>query len=66
MSGFAAGAMHDPEVFRGLIESLTCLATPQEVLARPGMRERVAQWGSAGSPPVPGPDRPRLMELLTA
>ena len=64
MSRFGAAAMQDADVFRGLIESLTCLATPQEVLSRPGVRERVEECGSAAPPPFPGPDRARLLELV--
>lgn len=66
MSRFGAAAMRDPEVFRAMIESLTCLATPQEILARPGFGDRLEEHGSAGAPPVPGPDRARLVELLAA
>lgn len=58
-------AMHDPEVFRGLAEILTCLALPQQVMARPGMPERVGRFAAAPPPPpTPGPDRARLLELL--
>lgn len=66
MSGFFTAAMHDPEVFRAMIETLTCLALPQEVLARPGMRERIEQHSGAVPRPGPGPDRAQLLQLLAA
>ena len=57
--------MHDPDVYRALMEIVTCLALPQEVLARPGMQERLERFADAPPPrPTPGPDRARLLELL--
>jgi 2-polyprenyl-6-methoxyphenol hydroxylase-like FAD-dependent oxidoreductase len=58
-------ATYDAEVFRGLIEMVTCLALPQEVLSRPGVQERLERFADAPPPrPTPGPDRARLLELL--
>jgi hypothetical protein len=58
-------AMHDPDVFRGLLEIITCLAQPQQVMARPGMAQRVARFADAPPPPpTPGPDRAGLLALL--
>ncbi|MGY1636543.1 FAD-dependent oxidoreductase [Geodermatophilus sp. SYSU D00742] len=58
-------AMHDADVFRGLVEIVTCLALPQEVLSRPGMQERLSRYADAPPPPpAPGPDRRQLMDLL--
>ena len=54
-------AMHDREVFRAFIEIVTCLALPQEVLARPGVADRIARYADA---PPPAPDRAQLLELL--
>lgn len=65
-SRLAVAAMYDPEVFRGMIEAVTCLALPQEVVARPGMPERIEQWGQAEPPRPPGPDRAQLLHLLDA
>ena len=56
-------AAHDAEVFRGLIECVTCLALPQEVFARPGMTERVEAAATDRSP-FPGPSREQLLTLL--
>ncbi len=66
MSGLFAAAMHDPEVFRGMIEAVACLALPQEVFSRPGMRERIEEHSGAGPRPAPGPDRAQLLQLLDA
>jgi hypothetical protein len=63
-SRFAAAAMHDPVLFRGLLEIGLSLALPREVLARPGMSERIERLGSVQPVLLPGPDRARLLELL--
>lgn len=63
---FLAAAMQDADVFRALLETVTCLALPAEVLARPGMRQKVDRHGDAPRPPSPGPDRTRLLQLLGA
>jgi 2-polyprenyl-6-methoxyphenol hydroxylase-like FAD-dependent oxidoreductase len=56
---------HDPDIFRGFIESVGCLATLGEVLARPGFAERVLEVAAGRErPPTPGPDRERLLALL--
>lgn len=66
MSALGNAAMHDPEAFRGFVEAVACLATPQEVLARPGMRERTEPWATTTPGPPPGPDRAQLLQLLAA
>jgi 2-polyprenyl-6-methoxyphenol hydroxylase-like FAD-dependent oxidoreductase len=56
---------HDPDVFRGLLDIMSCLALPQEVMARPGFAERVFELAAAHDPPPPpGPDREQLLGLL--
>jgi 2-polyprenyl-6-methoxyphenol hydroxylase-like FAD-dependent oxidoreductase len=56
---------HDADVFRGFLDVMTCLALPQEVMARPGFAERVSEIASAHeAPPPPGPDREGLLALL--
>jgi hypothetical protein len=59
-------ALYDPDAFRGLMETVLCLATPQQVLARPGMRDKVDELGRQAAPPFPGPDRRQLLQLLDA
>ena len=63
---FAAAARTDPDVFRGLVETIQCTALPQEVLARPVIAQRMAQLGDDPLPPPPGPDRQQLLRLLAA
>ena len=63
MSGLAAAAAYDAEAFRALLETVLCLALLQEVFARPGMKDKIAQWADR-SAPFPGPDRRQLMGLL--
>jgi flavin-dependent dehydrogenase len=64
LKDFRVAAMRDVEVFRGMVESMTCLATPEEVLARPGMRERIAQNSDGELLQLPGPDRAQLLQLI--
>jgi hypothetical protein len=59
-------AAHDQDLFRALLEIIGCLALPAEVFSRPGLVERVLQVASEHEPaPVPGPDRERLMRLVS-
>ena len=60
----AAG--YDAEVFRAMVEVGTCLALPQQVFARPGMTERIAEHGDKDRFVFPGPDRAQLLALLAA
>jgi 2-polyprenyl-6-methoxyphenol hydroxylase-like FAD-dependent oxidoreductase len=62
---FVAG-MHDPDVFRALVETRVCLATPEEVVARPGMAERILELSARGVSMPPGPDRAQLLAALAA
>jgi 2-polyprenyl-6-methoxyphenol hydroxylase-like FAD-dependent oxidoreductase len=63
-SGLLTAAAHDADAFRALLETGTCLALPEEVLARPGMAERLAAHAGEPPPVSPGPDRAQLLELL--
>jgi 2-polyprenyl-6-methoxyphenol hydroxylase-like FAD-dependent oxidoreductase len=63
---FLAAARTDPDVFRGLIETIQCTALPQDVLARPVIAQRMEQLGDDPLPPPPGPDRQQLLRLLAA
>ncbi len=56
---------YDPDVFRGFLDIMGCLALPQEVMARPGFAERVTELGAAhDAPPPPGPSREQLLALV--
>ena len=66
MRQLSAAAVRDPDAFRGLLETVLCLALPQQVLQRPGMRDKLDELGRQAPPPIPGPDRPQLLQLLAA
>jgi 2-polyprenyl-6-methoxyphenol hydroxylase-like FAD-dependent oxidoreductase len=66
IAGLMRAAMHDADAFRGMLETVLCMAQPQDVLARPGMAAAVERWGSADLAPAPGPDREQLLRLLAA
>jgi 2-polyprenyl-6-methoxyphenol hydroxylase-like FAD-dependent oxidoreductase len=63
---FLAAAGTDADAFRAFIETVQCLALPQEVLARPAVARAVAAVGDDPPPPFPGPDRAALLRLLAA
>jgi hypothetical protein len=65
MSRLRAAAPYDADLFRALIETITCLALPQEVIKRPGIRAKIEASGRQ-APPAPGPDRRQLLNLLAA
>jgi hypothetical protein len=63
----AAAAMHDADVFRGFMDVRGCHATLREVMARPGLADRVHTLaGEHPAQALPGPDRTQLLELLAA
>lgn len=65
-AAFAVAAMEDPEVFRALLEVVTCLALPGEVLARPRIADAVARRRGEVPAPPRGPDRRELVALIAA
>jgi 2-polyprenyl-6-methoxyphenol hydroxylase-like FAD-dependent oxidoreductase len=59
----ARAMLYDADVFRAVIETITCLALPDEVFARPGLWDKVE--AAAGDPlAIPGPSRDELLALL--
>jgi 2-polyprenyl-6-methoxyphenol hydroxylase-like FAD-dependent oxidoreductase len=61
---FWTAAMQHPDVYRGLLETITCLALPEQVLSRPEVKQAVDELGSDVRPPFPGPTRSELAALL--
>lgn len=61
-----AAAAHDPEAFRGFVETVLCVAFPQDVMARPHIARKMDEFAEHQLPPVPGPDREQLLRLLEA
>jgi flavin-dependent dehydrogenase len=55
---------YDADVFRAVIETVGCLATPQAVFSRPGLWEKVEAARPAEPSPTPGPTREELLALL--
>jgi hypothetical protein len=58
--------LFDADIFRAGIEFFTMLALPEEILARPGLSERVTATAHDGRevPPMSGPSRGDLLRLL--
>ena len=57
-------AAYDPDAFRGLIDIISCLALPEQVLARPAVQAAVHREHRL-PPTVPGLDRDQLLHMLT-
>ncbi len=57
-------AAWDPAAFRAFLATMMCLALPQDVLARPDISDTLERIGDKTPHPFPGPDRPRLLQLL--
>ena len=59
----------DGELFRLGLEYIATLATAQEIMARPGVRQRmqeaVAELRQHPPPPIPGPNREQLLTLVS-
>jgi 2-polyprenyl-6-methoxyphenol hydroxylase-like FAD-dependent oxidoreductase len=65
MRAFAVAMLHDETVFRAFLDVVACLATPDEVFARPGMLERLEPWRDGIPLQMPAPSRERLESLLS-
>lgn len=58
-------AMTDPAMARLFSEVMSCTALADELLARPGVFERIIELGEGPQPMLPaGPDRAQLLELV--
>jgi 2-polyprenyl-6-methoxyphenol hydroxylase-like FAD-dependent oxidoreductase len=64
MAAIGAAVLRDPDVFRGVIETVTCLGLPQEVFSRPGFMTKVSALATETPFTAPGPDRAQLLDLL--
>ena len=60
---FYRGAFQDPELLRGFAEVGTMLAMPDEILARPGIFDKVLAYAGCDDP-FPSPSREELMALV--
>ena len=64
ISRFRAAALYDADVFRAMLETVLCIALPQEAMARPYVVAKMAELGGRALPPDDGMDRDRLLRLL--
>lgn len=66
-ASFLIAMAKDADVFRAFTEVVACLALPGEVLARPGMADRVLALAEGSEPqPPPGPSREQVLRLLAS
>jgi hypothetical protein len=64
-AGLLVAMMHDADLFRAAMEIRSLLALPQEVMARPGMADRIlAVAGAHEATTPPGPSRQELLQML--
>jgi 2-polyprenyl-6-methoxyphenol hydroxylase-like FAD-dependent oxidoreductase len=64
LSRLASAAPYDADIFRAFVETILCLALPQEVIQRPRVKDAIERLGHKAPPPAPGPDRQQLLKLL--
>ena len=64
MMKFLAAAYQDADVFRALMETVLCVALPQDVMARPAIAAKIAELGGQTPPANKGMDREQLLGLL--
>jgi 2-polyprenyl-6-methoxyphenol hydroxylase-like FAD-dependent oxidoreductase len=61
----ATAMVHDADLFRAFVDIRAVLALPEEVLARPGLTDRVMEIARTHEPLVPpGPSREELLRML--
>jgi 2-polyprenyl-6-methoxyphenol hydroxylase-like FAD-dependent oxidoreductase len=64
---WALAMMYDADVYRSFAEMVGLLALPSEILARPGLPERIHQVAASHRlPPFAGPSRGELLEIAGA
>jgi flavin-dependent dehydrogenase len=65
MRSFRVAMLHDDELFRAFMETVGCLALPEEVVSRPGLRDRIERWKDEPPLQMPAPSREKLVTLLS-
>jgi 2-polyprenyl-6-methoxyphenol hydroxylase-like FAD-dependent oxidoreductase len=61
-----AAAAHDADVFRAVLEIAMCVSLPRDVIARPHIAAKLAEWGGCSLPPERYViDRDRMANLLS-
>jgi hypothetical protein len=57
--------MYDADIFRAAVEMRSLLAFPQEVMARPGLVDRIKEVAASHELAVPqSPSRQELLQML--
>lgn len=58
----------DGDIFREFVRVMGMVQSPNEMLAKPGMFDKVVELGAGwrDAPPLPGPDRRQLLEIVHA
>jgi 2-polyprenyl-6-methoxyphenol hydroxylase-like FAD-dependent oxidoreductase len=64
MMQFIAAAFHDADVFRAFMETVLCLAFPQDVVARPDVAAKIAKFEGQIPPASPSISHEGLLALL--
>ena len=66
MRDLTVAMLYDADLFRAFIEIVSMLATPRQVLARPGMTDRIAAVAAEQEEVViPGPTRADVLASLS-
>jgi 2-polyprenyl-6-methoxyphenol hydroxylase-like FAD-dependent oxidoreductase len=62
-----ATATQDADIFRAGVDIASLLARPDEVMARPGLLDRIIELSQATTlEPLPGPSRTELLDIIQA
>jgi flavin-dependent dehydrogenase len=62
---FAAASALDPDLFRAFLDFISLYETRADVLARPGVTERIRELEADAGAPLPGPSHAELAALLS-
>jgi hypothetical protein len=64
-SALTVAMAYDPEAYRAFLDIIGVIALPQDVLARPGLVDKVLSIAESQPPPsAPGPSREELLRLV--
>jgi 2-polyprenyl-6-methoxyphenol hydroxylase-like FAD-dependent oxidoreductase len=66
LAALPVAAARDADVFRALVDTRSCYATTEDVIARPGMAERIRELTAEPMAPPPGPTRAQVLDLIAA
>lgn len=55
---------HDPDIFRAFADIMAMLALPQQVMARPGLADRITEIAGRDAVTPPGPSRDEVLRSM--